>query len=172
MVANVAQRARKATAEPTRAYRGLCLPHASSILSDDRADFLRERIDRKRLGDHLHARIQEPRGQGRVLGIAGDEEDLEIGTSLACRIGQLPTVQPRQPHVGDQQDAEAVRRREAAEQAHTLEVLNRTGAAVAAELDLERIVSIVTDAGVEITGALAVRRSLALSTRIKARLPA
>ena len=43
--------------------------------------------------------------------------------------------------------------RDAAEQAHTLEVLNRTGAAVAAELDLDRIVQIVTDAGVEITGA-------------------
>jgi PAS domain S-box-containing protein len=42
---------------------------------------------------------------------------------------------------------------EAAEQARTLEVLNRTGAAVAAELDLDRIVQIVTDAGVQITGA-------------------
>ena len=41
----------------------------------------------------------------------------------------------------------------AAEQAHTLEVLNRTGAALAAELDLDRIVQTVTDAGVEITGA-------------------
>ncbi len=41
----------------------------------------------------------------------------------------------------------------AAEQAHTLEVMNRTGAALAAELDLDRIVQIVTDAGVEITGA-------------------
>ncbi len=35
----------------------------------------------------------------------------------------------------------------------TLEILNRTGAAVAAELDLERVVQLVTDAGVELTGA-------------------
>jgi len=34
-----------------------------------------------------------------------------------------------------------------------LETLNRTGAALSAELDLERLVQMVTDAGVEITGA-------------------
>jgi len=39
------------------------------------------------------------------------------------------------------------------EEARTLEVLNRTGAAVAGELDLERLVQTVTDAGVELTGA-------------------
>ncbi|HEV7277017.1 MAG TPA: PAS domain-containing protein [Devosiaceae bacterium] len=39
------------------------------------------------------------------------------------------------------------------EQKRTLETLNRTGAAVAAELDLERVVQTVTDAGVELTGA-------------------
>jgi PAS domain S-box-containing protein len=35
----------------------------------------------------------------------------------------------------------------------TLEVLNRTGAAIAAELDLDRVVQTVTDAGVALTGA-------------------
>ena len=49
--------------------------------------------------------------------------------------------------------AEKAREAAAAEQAHTLEVLNRTGAAIAAELDMDRVVQIVTDAGVEITGA-------------------
>ena len=39
------------------------------------------------------------------------------------------------------------------DQARTLETINRTGAAVAAELDLERVVQTVTDAGVELTGA-------------------
>jgi PAS domain S-box-containing protein len=48
--------------------------------------------------------------------------------------------------------------RRAAEQAleeerRTLDTLNRTGAAVAAELDLQKVVQIVIDAGVEITGA-------------------
>lgn len=47
------------------------------------------------------------------------------------------------------------RRVEAAlrEESQTLEVLNRTGTALAAELDLQRVVQNVTDAGVEVTGA-------------------
>ena len=40
-----------------------------------------------------------------------------------------------------------------AEQTRTLETLNRTGAALAGELELERLVQRVTDAGVELTGA-------------------
>ncbi|MDY0883535.1 response regulator [Dongia soli] len=39
------------------------------------------------------------------------------------------------------------------EEAHTLEVLNRVGTVVAAELDLGRAVQIVTDAATELTGA-------------------
>jgi signal transduction histidine kinase/ActR/RegA family two-component response regulator len=39
------------------------------------------------------------------------------------------------------------------EESSTLEILNRTGESIAAELDLERVVQTVTDAGVELTGA-------------------
>jgi PAS domain S-box-containing protein len=39
------------------------------------------------------------------------------------------------------------------EEAHALDVLNKTGVAVGAELDLERLVQNVTDAGVELSGA-------------------
>ncbi len=39
------------------------------------------------------------------------------------------------------------------EEARTLEILNRTGEALASELSLERLVQQVTDAGVELTGA-------------------
>jgi PAS domain S-box-containing protein len=39
------------------------------------------------------------------------------------------------------------------EETQTLETLNRTGEALAAELDLDRVVQLVTDAGVELTGA-------------------
>ncbi|KRA80757.1 PAS domain-containing protein [Altererythrobacter sp. Root672] len=39
------------------------------------------------------------------------------------------------------------------EETSALATLNRTGAALAAELDLERVVQMVTDAGVELTGA-------------------
>jgi PAS domain S-box-containing protein len=43
--------------------------------------------------------------------------------------------------------------REAIDQARSLAVLNTTGASLAAELDLEKLVQMVTDAGVGITGA-------------------
>jgi two-component sensor histidine kinase len=39
------------------------------------------------------------------------------------------------------------------EETRRLETLNRTGAAIAGELDLQRLVQLVTDAGVELTGA-------------------
>jgi signal transduction histidine kinase/CheY-like chemotaxis protein len=42
---------------------------------------------------------------------------------------------------------------ELSEQKRRLETLNQTGAAIAAELDLSRVVQLVTDAGVELTGA-------------------
>jgi PAS domain S-box-containing protein len=42
---------------------------------------------------------------------------------------------------------------EAAEERRALEILNRAGSALAAETDLESVVQIVTDAGVELTGA-------------------
>ncbi|MGA8756300.1 MAG: PAS domain S-box protein [Stellaceae bacterium] len=42
---------------------------------------------------------------------------------------------------------------EVREEARTLEILNRTGALLASELSLERLVQMVTDAGVELSGA-------------------
>ena len=42
---------------------------------------------------------------------------------------------------------------QAAEERRALEILNRAGSALAAETDLEQVVQIVTDAGVELTGA-------------------
>jgi GAF domain-containing protein/PAS domain-containing protein len=73
--------------------------------------------------------------------------------------------EPRQPTSKDLELVDFVTRsaalvieRKQAEQAlrdegHNLEILNRTGAAIAGELDLERVVQMVTDAGVELTGA-------------------
>lgn len=57
--------------------------------------------------------------------------------------------------VGVHTDITAEREAERAlrEESQVLELLNRTGAALAAELDLERLVQSVTDAGVELTGA-------------------
>ena len=51
--------------------------------------------------------------------------------------------------IGERRRAEEALR----EETRLLETLNRTGAALAAELDLERLVQLVTDAGVAVTGA-------------------
>src|SRR5690606_27303744 len=42
---------------------------------------------------------------------------------------------------------------EIAEERRALEILNRAGSALAAEAEVDRLVQIVTDAGVELTGA-------------------
>jgi signal transduction histidine kinase len=49
----------------------------------------------------------------------------------------------------EQREAEVA----AAEERRTLEILNRAGAALSRETELQRVVQVVTDAGVEITGA-------------------
>ncbi len=58
-------------------------------------------------------------------------------------------------YVGGNTDVTGRRAAEEAlrEQGRTLATLNRVGAAVAGELDLQRLVQMVTDAGVELTGA-------------------
>ncbi|MEO6581397.1 MAG: PAS domain S-box protein [Sphingomicrobium sp.] len=61
-------------------------------------------------------------------------------------------------HIGASCTIVELTERKAAESAlregsRTLETLNRTGAALAAELDFEKLVQMVTDAGVELTGA-------------------
>jgi PAS domain S-box-containing protein len=73
--------------------------------------------------------------------------------------------EPREPTESDLELVELVTRSAAlvierkraetslTEESRTLETLNRTGAALAAELDLERLVQMVTDAGVQLTGA-------------------
>jgi PAS domain S-box-containing protein len=98
----------------------------------------------------------------RILG--GDEIDLE--TRRICKDGRRADVHFRGTRLkgagGEtigalvvMRDIGARKRAEAAlrEEQETLEVLNRTGAALAAELDLDRIVQMVTDAGRELTGA-------------------
>jgi signal transduction histidine kinase len=54
--------------------------------------------------------------------------------------------------VRDRTEARAAEQ-ETAEERRALEILNRAGSALAAEMDLERVIQIVTDAGVELTSA-------------------
>jgi PAS domain S-box-containing protein len=73
-----------------------------------------------------------------------DDEGRPIGTVIEAR------------GIAEEKAREADRRsayERLAEETQTLETLNRTGAALAGELDLERVIQMVADAGVELTGA-------------------
>jgi PAS domain S-box-containing protein len=65
-------------------------------------------------------------------------------------IGERKQLEARVLAVNETLEARVAELRE---ETRTLEVLNRTGTAVAAELDLDRLMQTVTDAGVELSGA-------------------
>jgi PAS domain S-box-containing protein len=79
-------------------------------------------------------------GEGRARRLRGTCYDITERKALEARLLALnATLEARVAEVR--------------EEARTLEILNRTGVALGAELDLERLVQTVTDAGVEIAGA-------------------
>ncbi len=85
--------------------------------------------------------------EARIDGLEASADDYLVkpfsARELLARVrSNLDMAQVRQ-QAADQIRAEA----------HRLEVLNRTGMAIAAELDLDRLVQTVTDAAVELTGA-------------------
>ena len=74
-------------------------------------------------------------------------------TSLISTVGSARRARLRQFEAGEQVDEELRVRRALAEETRTLGILNQLGARLSAELDLERVVQAVTDAGVALTGA-------------------
>ena len=83
--------------------------------------------------------------------IRSDESEVWIRSNLAKIDGQGPTSRFLKVVEDISESKRAQRELEA--QRHSLEVLNKTAAAVAAQLDTEAVVQTVTDAGVELTGA-------------------
>jgi PAS domain S-box-containing protein len=79
------------------------------------------------------------------------------GAQITCRVISRPREMPDGNLIWDGILIDVTERKQAEvvlrEQSHTLETLNRTGAAIAGELDLEKLVQMVTDAGVSLTGA-------------------
>jgi PAS domain S-box-containing protein len=104
---------------------------------------------------YVEFRVRQSGGTLRWLAGKGQVENL---SSIGARV-----LRGTYYEIGERKQLEAKllavnetledRVRELREEARTLEVLNRTGAAVGAEFDLERLVQIVTDAGTELSGA-------------------
>jgi PAS domain S-box-containing protein len=120
------------------------LPKLRAALANARTDgaFVAEfRVRHRDGGVHwLAGRAKsEPDETGSRRWLAGSFSEITDRKSLEARL--LAVNETLEARVTD------VR-----EEARTLEILNRTGIALASELDLERLIQTVTDAGVELTG--------------------
>jgi PAS domain S-box-containing protein len=103
----------------------------------------------------VEVRVRHPDGSVHWLAMRGeiarDGDDRARPLRGACYdITERKTLEVRLLALTETLEA---RVREVRDEARTLEILNRTGIALAAELDLERLVQTVIDAGVEITEA-------------------
>jgi len=106
---------------------------------------------------HFYAEFRVKQPNGRLHWLAGkgqvdaDTEDgAKVLRGICYDINERKQLEARLLSVNETLEARVAELRE---EAHALEVLNRTGIAIGAELDLERLVQIVTDAGVELSGA-------------------
>ena len=104
---------------------------------------------------YVEFRVKRPDGKLHWLAGKGQvNAHTEIGAKVLrgtyYEINERKQLEARLLSINETLEARVAELRE---EAHTLEVLNRTGIAIGAELDLERLVQIVTDAGVELSGA-------------------
>ena len=103
-------------------------------------------------GSHVEFRVRHPDGSLHWLTLKGrtspDRPSALRGAIF--EITERKGLEARLLAVNETLEARVAQVRE---EARALEVLNRTGIAVAAELDLERLVQMVTDAGVELSHA-------------------
>ncbi|MBL0406582.1 hypothetical protein JKG68_21740 [Microvirga aerilata] len=72
----------------------------ASRIPDQAPDPGGQRIDRERLGDHLHAGIEEAIGQRGIFGIARDEQHLEVRSGDPRLIRELATVDSKEFSIG------------------------------------------------------------------------
>jgi PAS domain S-box-containing protein len=104
---------------------------------------------------YVEFRVKRP--DGRLHWLAGkghlekrDSSGTQVLRGTYYEIGERKQLEAKLLAVNETLEA---RVSELREEARALEVLNRTGVAIGAELDLERLVQIVTDAGTELSGA-------------------
>ncbi|HEX3943589.1 MAG TPA: response regulator [Rhizomicrobium sp.] len=82
--------------------------------------------------------------------VANDKSGLRCLRGTYYEIGERKQLEARLLALNETLEARVAELRE---EARTLEILNRIGIAIRAELDLDRLIQIVTDAGVELSGA-------------------
>ncbi|MCC8945335.1 PAS domain S-box protein [Bradyrhizobium sp. Arg62] len=133
---------------------------ASRILGWSEPEMLGKSLDRIFAADAGQAQLRKEMEDATAHGRGGGEEGwrLRKDGSRFWAVGELSPIREGGKIVGFvkilrdrtiQRKAEEMIR----EERHSLEVLNRAGSALALETDLQRLVQIVTDAGVELSGA-------------------
>jgi PAS domain S-box-containing protein len=119
------------------------------------------------LGRSLDCLFSDPEQLGRELrdaeaqGQGGGEEGWRLckGGGRIWAVGEMHPIRGGDGEITGfvkvlrDRTAQRAAEEAAAEERHALQVLNRAGSALAAETDLNRLVQIVTDAGVELSGA-------------------
>jgi PAS domain S-box-containing protein len=134
---------------------------AARILGWEEAEMIGQRLDRVFTEeDRLRGLFAREMGDARSVG-RGGEEGWRIRKN-GTRIWATGELTPIRGEAGDivgfikilrDRTAQRTAEEAIAEERRALAILNRAGSALAAESDLSKLVQIVTDAGVELTGA-------------------
>jgi PAS domain S-box-containing protein len=135
-------------------------PHFSDwerVIFIDDAPKLLEAAKQAQQSGAFYAEFRVSHGDGTVHWIAGKGESSrdEVGearwlTGVLYEITDRKQLEARLLALNETLEARVA---QVQEEARTLEIINRTGAILASELSLERLVQTVTDAGVELSGA-------------------
>ena len=99
---------------------------------------------------YVEFRVKHPDGSVHWLAGKGESADKRALAGAYYEITDRKALEARLLALNETLEARVAELRE---EARVLEILNETGATVAAELDIERLVQSVTDAGVELSGA-------------------
>ena len=133
---------------------------ASNILGWDASEMIGQSLSRVFAEEDRDGQLRREISDAMTKGKGGGAEGwrLRKGGSRFWAVGELSPIRDGSSTVGFikiLRDRTSQREAEEAilEERHALEVLNRAGSALAAETDIQRLVQIVTDAGVELTGA-------------------
>ncbi len=133
---------------------------AANILGWQEAEMIGHSLSRVFAESDQEAQLRREIADALAKGKGGGEEGwrLRKDGSRFWAVGELSPIKDGASTAGFikiLRDRTAQREAEEAirEERHALEVLNRAGSALATETDLQRLVQIVTDAGVELTGA-------------------